>query len=497
MSFSMSGDVNRDVTITFIGKDQASSSMRSISSSATKTTGTVGRLSKALGVSAGTATAAMTLAAAAATALAAAAAATAVVIAGAAYAIYDATKAAYEDNIAMKKLAFTQRKAQDATKEQTKATARWIDHMELATRFADDEMRPAYAALALTGMSVKKSQDLMTVAMDVAEAKGKPLLSVSEALAKAYNGNTAGLGRLGVATKDAQGNALSFAQILKQLKARTEGAAKAAAKKDPWTTLGHAFQQVKEKVGSAFLPILRELAQYIIKKVVPWVKQEFIPALRRFSKWIKDEAVPWIKNKLIPALEDWWNKLRTEVIPALQDFWQKCQQAWKSVQKVWTWFQKVTGEGTTVSAALDMIGLGFQALTVFVRGAFGLLQNVMDAFNWIIANAGRVADALGAAKDAGSGWVSDHTFGLVGGSAAGGWLPRAQGGWMVGEHGPEMISPRGFVKPHSATMGRNAGGGGTVIHIHGAIDPVGTARQVERILAKGGRVTGRGGLAVG
>lgn len=495
MSFSIGGDVNRDVTITFIGKDQASSSMRSISSSATKTTGVVGRLSKMLGVSAGTATAAMTLAAGAATALAAAAAATAVAVAGTAYAIYDATKAAYEDNIAMKKLAFTQRKAQDATREQTKATARWIDHMELATRFADDDLRPAYAALALTGMKVKESQDLMTVAMDVAEAKGKPLLSVAEALAKAYNGNTAGLGRLGVATKDASGDALSFAEILKNLRKRTEGAAKAAAKKDPWTTLGHAFQQVKEKVGSAFLPILRQLAQYIIKKVVPWVKQEFIPALRKFSRWIKDEAVPWIRGKLIPALEDWWQTFREDVLPALQEIWRKLQTTWKTIQKVWQWFQKLTGEGTAVRAALEMIKAGFGALMVPLRAALGLFEGLMDAFNWIINNAGRVIDAIRAAKDAGSQWLSDHTFGIAGGSAAGGWLPRAQGGWLVGEHGPEVINPRGFVKTHSQTMG--AGTGGTINITVNAVDGPGAGRAVEKVLAKYARATGRGALAVG
>jgi len=43
-------------------------------------------------------------------------------------------------------------------------------------------------------------------------------------------------------------------------------------------------------------------------------------------------------------------------------------------------------------------------------------------------------------------------------------------------------------------MGANMGG--TVnITVNGAIDPVSTARQIERILAKGGRVTGRTGLA--
>jgi hypothetical protein len=83
--------------------------------------------------------------------------------------------------------------------------------------------------------------------------------------------------------------------------------------------------------------------------------------------------------------------------------------------------------------------------------------------------------------------------------ANGGWLDTAANGGMrrrmtwVGEHGPELIDGRGFVMKHSQSMG--AGGGNTYITVQGAVDPVNTARQIERILAKGRRVTGAGGLA--
>ena len=129
MAFSMSGDVNRDVTITFIGKDNASRAMSSISSSASRTTKIAQGLSKALKYAAAVAAAALAAAAAFAAA-----------------AIWNVTKAAYADDIAMKKLAFTQMKAQDATKAQTQATSDLIDRLELATGIADDEMRPAMAA---------------------------------------------------------------------------------------------------------------------------------------------------------------------------------------------------------------------------------------------------------------------------------------------------------------------------------------------------------------
>ncbi len=88
----------------------------------------------------------------------------------------------------------------------------------------------------------------------------------------------------------------------------------------------------------------------------------------------------------------------------------------------------------------------------------------------------------------------DH---MVPGAAAGGFIDRrAFGGWtMVGEHGPELINNRGFVKPHSASMG-GVGGGNIIVNVHGAIDPVGTARQIRQILAKGDRASGRGALGL-
>jgi len=66
---------------------------------------------------------------------------------------------------------------------------------------------------------------------------------------------------------------------------------------------------------------------------------------------------------------------------------------------------------------------------------------------------------------------------------------------MVGEHGPELINNRGFVRPHSASMG-GVGGGNIIVNVHGAIDPVGTARQIRQILAKGDRASGRGALGL-
>lgn len=478
MSFSMSGaggDVNRDVTITFIGKDNASAAMRNISGTATRTTTTAQRLARTLKY----------VGLAAATALAAGAAL-------AAKALYDATKAAYYDDIAMKKLAFTQRKAQDASKAQTDATADLIDKLELATGIADDEMRPAMAALAGTGMEVKESQDLLNLALDVSVARGKSVQTVSEALAKAYNGQITGLTRLGIKTTDASGETLKFSDILKQLKERFGGAARAAGRTDPIKRLGAAYHQLQEEVGRQLLPMLRRFSGWIINTAVPWIKGHLVPWIKRAANWL-GKNLP----KAAQAISDWWNSSGRS---AFTNLWNKIKDLWKgAVDLVAALTGK--GKGDSVEGSFEKGGKAAEGLADSLAPAVDLLNKLVDAATWLeehgewISRLNQAAGMLNVVGQAKMIYETRPSW-LGGGDAAGGWLPRAQGGWLVGEHGPEIINPRGFVKTHSQTMGAS-GGGGTVIHIHGAIDPVSTARQVERILAKGGRVTGRGALAVG
>lgn len=462
----MSGDVNRDVTITFIGRDNASAAMRSISGTAVKTTSTASRLASVL----------KKVAAVAATALAAAA------VIGA-KAIWDFTKAAYADSVAMEKLAFVQRKAQDATDAQVKSTTELIDKLELATGIADDEMRPALQALASTGMSVAKSQDLLQVAMDVSVARGKSLQTVAEALVKGYNGQITGLSRLGVKTTDAAGETLEFSEIVDQLRKRFDGAARAAGKTDPIKRLTAAWNQTKEALGQGFLPLLRQFSKWMINTGVPWIKEHLVPAIKDFAEWIQ-------RNK----------QNITGFMQVLQGAWKVLTIVWKVLSTVsrwlataYHWFKSLFGLDWSF---LTDVKLGLLALKNPMWAVRGWIDMVTQPFRdlasvvWSVVNAvERLGSAFMNLPGDALGWVGDKL-----GLASGGYLPRAQGGWtMVGEHGPELINNRGFVKTHSQSMG--AGNAPVVINVNGAIDPVSTARQIERILAKGRRVTGVGGLA--
>jgi hypothetical protein len=176
-----------------------------------------------------------------------------------------ATKAAAEEGQEMEVLANNLRQAAGATDEQIGATEKFITTTQNATGVSDGQLRPALARLVQATKDVGLSQELLSVALDVSKARGLDLTQVSTALGRAYLGNTAALGRLGVATKDAEGNALSFRQVVEQLAESTGGTAARAAD----TAAGRAailrarFADLQEDIGTRLLPTMERVVRVV------------------------------------------------------------------------------------------------------------------------------------------------------------------------------------------------------------------------------------------
>ena len=186
----------------------------------------------------------------------------------------DAVKAAIEDEKAQTQLALALENATGATQAQIKATEDSILQMSLATGVADDELRPALARLVRSTGDTSKAQDLLATALDVAAATGKPVEAVANSLAKAYDGNTAALGKLGVGLSAAELKTMSFDQVQTKLSELFGGAAAANAE----TYAGKiarvqiAFDEAKETLGTALLPILDKFLQFINKNALPAIQ---------------------------------------------------------------------------------------------------------------------------------------------------------------------------------------------------------------------------------
>lgn len=187
-------------------------------------------------------------------------AAGALVVVGAA--AVKAGQAAAEDAKSQALLANSMRNSAGATSAQIAATEDMIAKMSLATGVADDELRPAMATLVRATGDTAKSQEALAVAMDVAAATGKPLKSVSEAMAKGFAGTTTSLGRLVPGISKAALESGDMAVIMDELAKKTGGAAAEAAdtaqgKMDRMTV---AMNEAQESIGSALLPAMGKLA---------------------------------------------------------------------------------------------------------------------------------------------------------------------------------------------------------------------------------------------
>jgi hypothetical protein len=183
----------------------------------------------------------------------------------------DGVKAALADEQSQVRLASALENATGATKAQIAATEDSIDKMARATGVADDSLRPALARLALSTNSTSKAQELLALALDISTQTGKPLEGVANALGKAYDGNTAALGKLGVGLSSAELKAMSFTQVQTKLSDLFGG----AAAKNAETFQGRvdrlkiAFDEGVEAIGYQLLPIIEKLIAIIVDKVVP------------------------------------------------------------------------------------------------------------------------------------------------------------------------------------------------------------------------------------
>jgi hypothetical protein len=189
----------------------------------------------------------------------------------------EGVKAAIEDEKAQTQLALALENATGATQAQIAATEQSILQMSLATGVADDELRPALGRLVRSTGDITQAQDLLTNALDIATATGKPLETVANALGKAYDGNTAALGKLGIGLSAAELKTMDFTQVQGRLSDLFGGAA--ARNADTYAgriaRMQVAFDEAKETIGFALLPIL--------EKVINFINQNALPAINAFS----------------------------------------------------------------------------------------------------------------------------------------------------------------------------------------------------------------------
>jgi hypothetical protein len=422
----------------------------------------------------------------------AAAAFAAAAAAAAAYAgklAIDGVKAAIEDEAAQVRLAGALERTTGATRDQIAAVEQQITKTALATGVADDQLRPALARLAVSTGDTAKAQDLLNLALDVAQATGKPVETVANALGKAYDGNTASLGKLGIGLSAAELKTMSFTDVQGRLSDLFGGAAAKNAEtfQGRIARLQVAFDEAKETIGFALLPIIERLVNFVVNQVVPNL-QKFASAFDPIIKAIND-------NK--DSFQRLFNFIGDYVIPILTNL------AGGALRVVGEVFGKI----------ISIIGAAIDKIADFVESVKNMVNAVISAYNRLptpdialIGGSGGFAGggAPGAISGGGNAGilaavsglatVSSSMAGLAGGGGGGGKgataankaaLARLEAdaaklGDLVDQlMGVQKVDPFAY---GSFRMGEAKSMQQYNITVNGAIDSESTARQIVEIL---------------
>jgi len=200
-----------------------------------------------------------------------AAAAFAVAAAAAGAFAISAVKNAIADEAAQRKLAETIRASTNATAEQTAAVEQYINITSKSIGVTDDELRPALARLIRSTNDVENAQKLLNLALDIQAATGKPLEAISNALGKAYDGNSASLGKLGLGLDQNILKSKDFDVIYKTLTKTFGNFAEneALTTEKRFERIKIALDEAKESIGAALLPQVEKLAAFLLNKAIP------------------------------------------------------------------------------------------------------------------------------------------------------------------------------------------------------------------------------------
>jgi len=131
--------------------------------------------------------------------------------------------------------------------------------LQKKTNFGDEVQIQALARLTASLGDTETALDVLPVLIDLAAFRGKDLTQVVETLGPVLAGTTHNLASLSMKFDESEGTMARADRIM----SRVGGTAEAVA--DPFTQMGNAVGDVKEKIGEQFLPVVAPLLKMIQK----------------------------------------------------------------------------------------------------------------------------------------------------------------------------------------------------------------------------------------
>jgi hypothetical protein len=293
----------------------------------------------------------------------AAAAFAAAAAAAAAYAgklAIEGVKAAIADEAAQNRLANALKNVTGATNAQIAAVEKQISKMSLAFGVADEQLRPAFQRLATATGDLGEANDSLALALDISASTGKSVEQVTNALAKAYEGNTGALSRLGIGLSSAEIKSLGLDGTMKQLASTFGGAASQQANtlEGQIRRLRVGFDEAKESVGAGLLPIVKTFLDYIMNRFIPMLidaKNRALDPIKRAFDENKD------------AMQTLWQFTKDYLVP-LFEFTLR-----GSIERI----------GQAIGGLINIVGAVVDGIKAIVRTAIDAINTLIAAYNRI------------------------------------------------------------------------------------------------------------------
>lgn len=309
----------------------------------------------------------------------------------------DGVKAAIEDEAAQSKLAGTLQRVAGASDETVRAVEAYISKTSIAVGIADDQLRPAFSRLVRSTEDAKKAQELLNLALDISVATGKPLQAVTEALGKAYDGNSKALQRLGIdvttETTVLKDNTAAKQAVERATLAYNQAVEKYGATSQQAETAALKLNQAQEKLGQNTTITKNSVAD--LNDLLPQLQEKFGGAAAENAETFSgkmerlkiafEEGKETLGSYILDAITPMVTIFVDRVIPVLTEVGQTVGE------KVGPVFKNLT------SYIQDTVIPGWKSLGNFVGGTLspifsGVFKSALDGIKGVITSVGNAID---------------------------------------------------------------------------------------------------------
>ncbi len=207
--------------------------------------------------------------------------------------LFDAAKAAAEDEAATQRLRQAMLNLAETTDISDEQLGQWVADVKSAIdsgqklAFTDDEMRNSYQQLIAATSDHEEALKRQRLAMDLARGANIPLQDASRLLGKINEENVEVFKRMGITLGDNATEADALAAVQAKFGGQSEAYAKSTA--GQFAVAKIRMQEAQETIGAALLPAMTALMNVLATKVVPAIER-FAEAMGRTSQWVQEWA---------------------------------------------------------------------------------------------------------------------------------------------------------------------------------------------------------------